>query len=76
MNDGSLNPHSHASFGRAVGQPDLDALLSQLETRWGRVAKHIVDLEEENSFLQDRLRELEEQLGELDRQLQEAKQRV
>lgn len=72
MNDGSLNSHSSASFGGA----DLDSLFSQLEVRWERAAKHMVTLEEENSFLQERLRELEEQLGELDRQLQEAKQRA
>ncbi|HIJ83562.1 MAG: hypothetical protein HW380_1487 [Magnetococcales bacterium] len=75
MDDGSTNSNSYAASGKTV-EHNLDSLLSQLEGQWDKAAELIMRLSEENSFLQERLRDLEEQLGDLDMQLQEAKQRT
>lgn len=76
MNDGSINSISNSALGRAVGQHNLDSLLSQFEGRWGKAVKLIEKLSEENSFLQDQLRDLEEKLGTLEKQLQDTNQRL
>lgn len=75
--DGGQSVHpGGGGGGTAAGQGTLDGLLSQLEIRWGKMAELIVKLREENSFLQEQLRDREEKTGQLEAKCHEAEHRV